>query len=288
MKKEIEDEIDLKELFQTIWKNKWKIIFLSVLVTTIVLFKMIRTPNVYQSSIVLVPEEKGSSMGQLGALAGFAGVNVGGGAVSVFTKISTILKDKIFLDNMIRKYKLIEKLENPQNLVFAFGLDFKKDVKENKLSEEERFYLATKQLSKSISIVGDATSSLITISVSSTDRFFAKELVDILLLESTRKLRELDMKDINSRIEYYEQELRSIDNIELQKSITKIISSLIEKRVLSNANENYLLNKITESRVPFIKDKTKPKRGMLVVLAFIGSMILGVVGALFLEFLRTK
>jgi uncharacterized protein involved in exopolysaccharide biosynthesis len=38
--------------------------------------------------------------------------------------------------------------------------------------------------------------------------------------------------------------------------------------------------------VPYIKDKTGPKRGLVVVVAFITSIILGIFAIFFIEFLR--
>ncbi|EJF07266.1 uncharacterized protein involved in exopolysaccharide biosynthesis [Thiovulum sp. ES] len=281
-----EDEIDLRELFSTIWNNKWKIMIFSFLVTSLTLFFMLRTPNSYTSSIVLIPQEQSASIGGIGALAGFAGVDIGGGEISIFSQISTILSDEIFLEKLISENNLLEKIENPQNLVFALGLDFKIENDVSELSQEERIYNAIKSFSGIISVSEDKKSGVITFSGTNRDRFFAKELVDLVLTESTKRLREIDMKDIDSKVQFYEKELQNTDNLELQKSLTKVISSLIEKRVSANANEFYLLKKITDSKIAFIKDKTKPKRGLIIVVAFVVSIILGIFGVFFIQFLK--
>jgi uncharacterized protein involved in exopolysaccharide biosynthesis len=281
-----EDEIDLRELFNTIWSNKWKIIFFSFFVTAITIFFMIKKPNSYSSSIILIPQEQSASIGGLGALAGFAGVDIGGGEISIFSQVSTILNDEIFLEKLITENNLLERIENPENLVFALGLDFEYENDVSELSREERVFNAIKSFKEIISISEDKKSGVITFSATNEDRFFAKELVDLVLEKTTKQLREIDMKDIDSKIVFYEKELENTDNLELQKSLTKVISSLIEKRVSGNANKYYLLKKITDSKVAFIKDKTKPKRGLVIIVAFITSIILGIFIIFFMEFLR--
>jgi uncharacterized protein involved in exopolysaccharide biosynthesis len=283
-----EDEIDLRELFNTIWNSKWKIIIFSFLITTLTLFFILRIPNSYTSSIVVIPQEQSSSIGGLGALAGFAGVDIGGGEISIFAQISTILNDEIFLEKLISENNLLERIENPQNLVFALGLDFEIENDILELSREERIFNAIQSFSKIVSISEDKKSGVITFSATNEDRFFAKKLVDLVLLETTKKIREIDMKDIDSKVQFYEKELENTDNLELQKSLTKVVSSLIEKRVSANANQFYLLKKITDSKVAFIKDKAKPKRGLIIVVAFVTSIILGIFGVFFTQFLKSE
>jgi len=284
-----EDEIDLKELFSTIWRYKWLISIFSIVVTLVVAIYLVRQPNIYKSETILAPQGQKSTSNSLGVLAGFAGVDIGGGGeISVFSSMETVLKDYSFQVAIIRKYSLLERLENPSNLVFPFGLKFDKKVDvDNNRSQEEREFAQYKNLTQNIlSLSEDKKSGLITLSAKSEDRFLAKELVDIYLKEITSHLREMDMVDINSKIEYYEKELERTTNIELQSKLSQLLSSLIQKRVLANANEFYIVKKITDPEVAFIKDEIKPKRGLIFVVTLISSIILAIFIALFIEFLK--
>jgi LPS O-antigen subunit length determinant protein (WzzB/FepE family) len=283
-----EDEIDLKELFSTIWKNRWKIGIFAFFVTTATIIFIIFKPNVYKSEIILLPQEQKSGVGGLGALAGLAGVDIGGGEVSPFTSLETVIKNFSFNISIVKKYSLLERLENRENLVYPFGLDIKFEPEIENLSLEEREFNIYKYLQTIVSISEDQKSGLITISVEMEDRFFAKELVDIYLEEATSFLRELDRKNIDSQIEYYEKELENSGNIELQQKLSQLLSTLIQKRVLADASQFYTVKKITDSNVAFIKDKTKPKRALIVVVAFVTSIIMGIFGVFFLEFLRNE
>lgn len=76
-----EDEIDLRELGKTIGRYKWSILFFSLFVTSIAVLFALSKPNEYESKTLLMPQEnaKPSIGGGLAALAGMAGVDVGGG-----------------------------------------------------------------------------------------------------------------------------------------------------------------------------------------------------------------
>lgn len=284
-----EDEIDLKELFSTIWKYRWKISIFSGVITIFVTIYLLQKPNIYRAEVILAPQEQKASTGGLGALAGFAGVDIGGGDVSAFSNLEAILKNYSFQIEIIKKYSLLEKLEKPSNLVFPFNLEFKKEIEIDDKTEEEREFDQFKRLTEDIlSISEDKQSGLITLSAELEDRFLAKEIVDIYLKEITSYLRDLDMRDIDLKVKYYEEELERTTNIELQSKLTQLLSSLIQKRVLASASEFYLVKKITDTKVAFIKDKVKPKRGLILVVTLISSTILAIFAVFFIEFLRDE
>ena len=78
-----EDEIDLRELWATLMKYKKKIAIFTVAVTLLALIYALSIPNSYKSTTLLVPQEQSgqSASGGLAALAGMAGVSLGGGSV---------------------------------------------------------------------------------------------------------------------------------------------------------------------------------------------------------------
>ena len=281
-----EDEIDLRELFAVIWKNKWKIFLFTFVITTLAVGYVLIKPNIYKSEIILIPQEqKSPSMGGLGALAGLAGVDVGGGGVSALSNMNLILKDFNFQIKIIRKFNLIKELENTKNYIYPFGLKFESQ-NENNQTLAEREFLAYKKLSKIIAISEDKKSGVITLSAELENRFLAKKLVDIYLKEITTHLRILDMKDIDSKLSFYETAVSETENIELQSQLTQLMSSLIQKKVLANASEFYIVKKMIDSRVPQIVEKTKPKRSLIVIVAFVTSIILGIFLVFFIEFLK--
>ncbi len=284
-----EDEIDLKELFTTVMKYKKQIAAFVFVVTMITLVAVVMMPNSYKSSIVLAPQSsKKSVAGGLASLAAMAGVNIGGGdSGDPYVMMDTVLKDKAFNSYMVKKYDLTEKIYKPKNLVYPFGLSLSKDddIPKNK---DDAVYETTKKLSNILSLSQDKKSSLITLSATFYDRVFAKELVDIYLKEMIKKIKDTDMKEIKKQIFYYKKELSSTSDVSLKEQLSKSISALMQKEVFSNANEYYFVKEIVGSKVAYIKDKAKPKRALILVVAFITSFILAVFGVFFYEFIKNS
>jgi len=73
----------------------------------------------------------------------------------------------------------------------------------------------------------------------------------------------------------------------LQINLTQLMSSLIQKRVLANSSEFYTVKKLVDSEISFIKNKTAPKRGLIVVVSFVTSIILGIFIIFFREFIKS-
>ncbi len=293
-----EDEIDLRELFKTLLNNKWKIIFFTIIVTTCSIFYSLTIPNSYKSETVLVPQgqSKGASLGGLSALAGLAGVDIsGGGDVNAFDSLSAIIADFEFNKELIIKYNLIEKLANDENFIFAMNdssyyqmLKSKTSSEVKDVSLDEKLFLSYQKLKSIVSMSQDKKSSTILLIAETNDRFLAKELVEIYLIEATAKLREIEMSDVNSQIKFYQDELSKANDVALKEQLSKLTSTLMQKRVLSQANRYYVVKQLTLPQVAYIKDKTKPKRALIVVVSFVTSLILAIFGVFLLEFMKSS
>ena len=294
-----EDEIDLKELFLTIWKHKIKIILFSFIITLFSIFYAMSKPNNYTSSTTLIPQgETKQSLGGLGALAGIAGIDISGGSqINIGTSLQTILNDFTFQEKIITKYNLINKLKiDINNLVFPFNNDTfynllnKKDSSNNVIDIDinELKYNAFIKIKSIIKITTDKKSGIIQISSEHPDRFLAKELVKIYLIELTSQLRTIEMSNVNKKLEYYNNELARIQDINIKEQLSKIISGLVQKRVLSMANTYYNVTQFTLPQVAYIKDKTGPKRALIVIVSFITSLILGIFFVFLLEFIKRQ
>ncbi len=298
-----EDEIDLRELFSTIWKNKFKIIFLSILITSLALIYALTKPNSYASQTILILKEqsKPSLGGGAAALASMAGINIGGGGsgIDIGALFKNLINDYAFNKKVIAKYHLAQKLSPEaleKNMVYVLnGRDMRKDIsaffsskKDEEKDKEEILFETFKMLKDIISTSTDKESGAITLTASLEDRFLAKELVHIYLLEMSNYIKKLDLKEIDEQVAYYENELSATNSLDLKSNITDLLSALVKKKVLSQAGEFYMVKQLTKPEVSYIKDKTKPKRGLIIVVAFITSIILGIFMVFFSEFLKNS
>ena len=293
-----EDEIDLRELWATVMMHKWSIMLLTLVVTLLALIYALSIPNSYKSHTLLVPQEQSQPAlgGGLAALAGMAGVSLGGGSADAADSLDAILRDYSFNQSVIEKYGLIEKISTPhqeKNMVFAFGFDgvYKLLNGSNRNETEEtsksdKLFEAYEGLQNALSLSADKKTSLITLSAISNDRYLSKELVEIYLKELTAHLRQMEIEEVEKKIKFYKQELATTRDIELRTQISSLLSSLVQKKVLSSSNEFYVVSQMIEPRVAHVSEKTKPKRSLILMLAAIMSMMIGVFLAFFREFLK--
>ena len=291
-----EDEIDLKELWATVMKYKREIVKFSAVVTLLALVYALSIPNSYKSHTLLAPQEqsKPSLGGGLAALAGMAGVSLGGGSIDAVTSLEAILKDYSFNKAVIEKHGLVERISSSgqeKNMVFAFGFggiywlfNGGNDADED-ISKDEKIFTAYQALQGLLSISSDKKTGMITLSATTLDRFLAKDLVEIYLKELTAHLKQMEIKEVLKKIKFYKQELSATSDIQLKTQISNLLSSLVQKRVLSSSNEFYVVSQMIAPRVAHVKEKTKPKRSLILILAVIMSLMIGVFGAFFKEFL---
>ncbi|MEP6406151.1 MAG: Wzz/FepE/Etk N-terminal domain-containing protein, partial [Marinobacter sp.] len=104
-----DDEIDLRELFATLWAGKWIIILITILFAAAGVAYALCKPDIYQSNALLAPadgESGGRLGGQLGSLASLAGVNIGEDGSSNTVIAKEVLQSRAFLTEFIRRHEL--------------------------------------------------------------------------------------------------------------------------------------------------------------------------------------
>ncbi|MCX6075081.1 MAG: Wzz/FepE/Etk N-terminal domain-containing protein [Campylobacterales bacterium] len=296
-----EDEIDLRELGRTIGKHKKKLIAFTLIVTLLSGVWTLTKPNIYHSQAVLVPQgdSASSSMGGLGALAGLAGVDVGGGGMTPDGAYQLYLDDFSWMRTFLIQTKLFEKMNRvdaDKNYRFALGTDrfyrlMKRSPKKSseELTSEEReakLFQAYKKVKGQLIIASDKKTSVITLGCSDPDPVLAKEIVMLFLTQASNSLRMNELSDMEKKITYYDKELQKTNDLALKTQLSQLMSGLIQKKVLAQSSDYYNVKMMTAPSVAYEKDKEGPNRGLVVVVSFVTSLILGIFGIFLLEFLR--
>lgn len=105
-----DDEIDLRELFATLWRGKWLIIACTIIFAVAGVAYALSKPNIYQASVLLAPAQDDSKAnglpGQLGGLASLAGINIGGGSSNKTVIAKETLQSRAFLTDFIHRHNL--------------------------------------------------------------------------------------------------------------------------------------------------------------------------------------
>jgi len=293
-----EDEIDLRELFATIVKGKKIIAAVTAVVVTLTFVYALKQPNVYTSKTMLIPtaEDGGSSLGGLGGLAAMAGISIGGGgSMTPDVAFTSLLNNYDFMKKFVVKNKIIEHYNDAnvdKNYVFALGFrgfyDMFKSSPDEAVDPEELIFTTVKLVKDSMSISSDKKTALISVSYSDSDRTYPPLVIDAFLKDASAYLVGNNLRIIDNKLKYFSHEMQNADGFELRQSLSSMISNILQEKVMMKSKQFYQCDVLTQASPAYIKDKTKPKRGLILVVSFITSIILGVFLVFFLEFIKTN
>jgi uncharacterized protein involved in exopolysaccharide biosynthesis len=290
-----EDEIDLRELFATIWSAKRFIAIFVIIVTLAMLIFALAQPNTYTVETKLVPIEstKGSSLGGLGALASMAGVSIGGGEVGPSEAFNTLLNDYGSMAWWIKKEQWHKSVINPDTSGYIFALgnrwfyDFFHPKSSEPMEEPEAIYNTYLAVKKMLSISEDKKSGMLTLSAKNPDRELAKKLLESFLTDASTYLIQNDLANNNERLEYYKKSLTQVQDLQIRSSIASQVSALIQSDILLKSSPYYKVKMITKPAIPHTKGKSGPKRALILIVAMITSTILAIFIVFFRNFLKS-
>lgn len=275
------NEISLFEFFNTLWENKYFIAIFMVISSIIIVLYVINLENIYQSKAVLKPTQNNkvnSSLSKLQSITGLAGIDIGSSdAYNPYYTLKSIANDNNFLASFVKKNKFEEKLIPEYD-----------QLSTDPIFEKNYNYYVSKNVRKSIHINEDSESNFIEISFQSTDRFFAKDFLEIFLIEISKKNKEISMKSLQQQINSYKKEISSTSDISIKTSLSTIVADLIQQKVLAQAQKYYNFTLIIEPSVPNELNKVKPRRSMISIALFIVSLILCISIVVFIDWSKNN
>jgi uncharacterized protein involved in exopolysaccharide biosynthesis len=286
-----EDEIDLLELWNTIWKGKWFIIGFTLLCTLVaVYYTLYVLPVTYKSDVVLQPTEMSSQSG-LSALAANLPISILGSSGGKSVNIVSFLESRTIKRRLIEKYDLLPKLysdiwdkENQK-----WTIDDPEDKPTLLKGIQEKF--------KGIYIVDkDKKTELITISWTDEDPEFTKSMLQRIVKEVRYYLENEYESDAKRERAFVESQLnkseKELEYWEKQVPSDKLILSKIQRErfasqtVYTELRKQLELSKISEVKEiinfkildqPFVPEKKfKPRRALTCTLTFIISSLFSV------------
>ena len=293
-----EDEIDLRELFATIIEGKKIIAIIVLIVVSLTFFYVLKLPNSYTAKAVLIPTEqdKAASLGGLGGLAAMAGVSLGtSSSMTPDVAFSSLLENYDFMRSFVEKNEILayHSRDNvDENYVFALGYRGIYDLFQSKAepfeNEEDAIFELIKSLKANFSINADKKSGLITVSYTDFDRKYAPQMVEMFLHDASLYLVTNNLENVNKKLHYFQKEMAKAEGFELRQSLSSIISKIVQEKVMMQSKQYYQCDLLTPPLEPYIKDKTKPKRALILVVSFVTSLILGIFFVFFLNFIRKE
>lgn len=280
-----EDEIDLRELFATLWRGKWVILMLTVVFAAGGVAYALSQPNVYTASALLAPasDETGSRVsGQLAGLASLAGVNIGSGSTNKTAIAKEVLQSRAFLSDFIRRHNLAV----PLMATKAWDVDQEKWVVDTEKYDPAAGAWATDDEDKTLeptdwdlvnafreqlNVAESKNNSMVTVTLSSLSPIAAKEWLELLMKDLNAHMRDQDVADAEASIKYLEGKLQETNVAGMQQVFYQLIENQTRTIMLANAQQEYVFKTIDPAVVP--QEKSGPKRTLIfVVAAVLGGM----------------
>ena len=295
-----EDELDLKELLSVIWDGKNLIILLTFITSILGVLVALYTPNVYKSDVLLASASSSSSLSnrasQYSGLASMAGIPIPlSGNVDETALGIEVLRSFSFFEKFVNKYDLLIPLiatkswnEESNTLIFddkLYDSSKKKWVSKLEFSSDgiPSLQYSHRKFLEKISISKDIKTNFVTLSFEHYSPIFAKNIVELLIVEINEHKRIDDILQAERSISYLEKEIEDTQLAEVRIGLSALIQKQKETVMLANATPEYLFKTASPpiaSELPI-----SPNRPFICIMAFLSGFILSILLVLFNQFI---
>ena len=296
-----DDEIDLLELFATLWRGKWIIIAFTVVFAAAGVAYALYKPNIYQASVLLAPaqDEGGVSgiSGQLGGLASLAGISLGGGSGNQTVMAKEVLQSRAFLTDFIHRHNLTIPLMateawDMKNEKWVINREVYNPDTGEWLADDDgeslkptNWDMVKTFRENHLSVSTNEETGMVTVSVKSLSPNAAKDWAEKLVQDINEHMREQDVKEAEARIEYLEGKLSETNIAGMQQVFYQLIESETRTVMLANAQDEYVFKTVDPAVVP--QEKSEPKRALIAIVATMLGGMLGVFTVFVIAFIRS-
>jgi uncharacterized protein involved in exopolysaccharide biosynthesis len=268
MKRELhDDEINLLDLVKVLLRHKGFIVRFVLVVTVGTAIVALLMTKIYESRAVIAPvipvEEQGGGMSAVAAQFGITTPQS-----SNLTEIVGLLKSDVLMQKVMEKGKFYDVL-------------FDKDDLKGK-SENERTWEGIRILKEEIvKVKENKKDNIITMSAEYKDPVIAQKIASTALTELTEHMTAEAKRVAVANKTYLESEANKAVDPFIRTNVYGLIARQIQTAMLAEAKENYAFKIIDPPRVP--DKKVKPKRVLMVAIAFVVSLFLGILLAFIRE-----
>ena len=286
-----DDEIDLFELFQTMWAGKWLIIVGSMVAAALSAWISLQLPNVYtvEIKIAAVEDDQNSQMNgliaQYGGLASLAGIPIPSGGGGQTDLLLEILQSRSFLSKFVaetnigprllamKQFDPISGKETLDSTLFDEGSEqWVREVTPPQSPEpsEQEYYEA---FTSALSVAKDKTSPLINITFEHQSPKLGYDILSQLVKRIDDFARTRDKTKSEQSIQYLEEKLSQTRLVDVEKVLYQMIEAQTKTLMLAEVNQDYAFQVIDAPVVP--EKRSKPNRVLIVVLStLVGGMLM--------------
>jgi uncharacterized protein involved in exopolysaccharide biosynthesis len=276
------DSIDLARIWNVLWANKWIVVAVTAIFAVASIVYALTLTHWYRSEVLLAPADEQvmntGVMGQLGSLAGLAGISVGGGGSA---EALAVLSSRDFTRAFVEEQNLVP-------ILFADKWDAEN---ETWLDEDPERWPdvedAVVYFGNSLRAISeDRQTGLVTVAVEWTDPDLAAQWVTLLVERLNDYTRAQALKEAQANIEYLQAELAATSTFALQQAIGNLLEREHQKLMLARGNDEFSFRVIDSAIVP--DSPSRPNRRLMVIVATLFGGLIAVFLVLARQFVRDR
>lgn len=305
-----DDEIDLRELWLTIWSRKFQIILITLVVMVIALVYALMQDNYYKAQVVLAPAQSEGQSGlasKFGGLASLAGVSLGGGGgggtqIALATLQSRQFGERFITENNLKPVLFADNwdadtqtwiveppglLASIKSTILPAGEEVEKGYQREELAPgEPSLWEAYEAFQSMLSVSTNKDTGLVTFGVEFTDPVLAAKWSMQLIGDLNQLMKAQQLEEAKKSNAYLAEQLKKTSIADVRQSIYQMMQSNIKTMTLANISDDVVFKVIDPAVVP--EEKSKPKRALIMAVATVLGGMLGIFWALVANAIRPK
>ncbi len=277
-----DDTIDIGRLWNIVWQSKWLIMAVAAVFAVATIAYALTLTHWYRSEVLLASADEQTMntgiAGQLGSLAGFAGISMGGrGNVEALA----ILRSRDFTRAFLEEQKLLP-------VLFSDKWDPEEQHWLEPDSEKWPDYSdGVRYFSNNLRRISeDRETGMVTVAVEWTDPELAARWVDLLVRRLNDYMRSRTLKEAQAKVEYLQGELAATSGIATQQAVGRLLEREHQRLMLARGNEEFAFRVIDSAEVP--ESPVRPNRRLMVIVATVFGGIIAVFFVLARNFVRGR
>lgn len=282
-----EGEIDLINLWKSIWTRKWLLLLTMILFSGISLFVAFSKPNLYESQVLLAPVETSnvsglaSIAGQLGGLASFANIDLGGGTTNRTQEAIEVMHSWSFIESFIQSEGILKDVyastgwdSDSNQLILdndVFDLENERWKLSDKANEPSSWKVYKLFTDRFFQVVHDKSTGFVSVRVKFYSPHLAKEWANEIVNRLNSKFQERDARSARKNIAFLQEQVNVTPIHEMKSVFYQLIEEQTKTLMLARGTEEYVFRVVNEARASEVP--SEPNRFLYGVLgAFLGGL----------------
>ena len=285
----LDDEIDLRELFNVLWVNKLFLAAWTSLFALISIIYSLTLTNIYTAETTLAPSassDMSRNLSQYAGLASMAGISLPGSSSGISDKdlALSLLKSKGLLRRLIDKHDILP------DLIAAYDWD----LTSNSVSYDSDLYDGIKNVwvrnvkspyklipstqeayeffNKAIAVSEDKNTRVISLKVDHLSPEIAYQWSLLIIQEVNEYVADMRIKEAQLSIDYLNDQIKITPYPELKALFYELIQQHTQSMMLAKVRPEYALTTLDAPLIPEVK--SAPKRSLIVILStLLGGML---------------